>query len=328
MVAVGGACPAHRPMITHSDIPPGLASQVSLGPAWSDWLRRLPSTASALLDEWDLRRDGDELWHGFESLVVPVVGGDGRAAVLKVAFDGDDDGAQEALALQHWAGRGAVRMLRADPRRRALLLERLERRDLTTVDDDTACSTVADLYRTLHIPAPGRMTTLSTRLGRWLDGLSRMPRDAPVPRRFVEQALSLGRDLVTDEGSVGVIVHGDLHHENVLVDRSGGEKAWAVIDPSPVSGDPHYEPAPMLWNRLDPPPGGGRDLRAVIRRRFHLIVDAAGLDPDRARDWVVVRMILNAHWSIMDAQNASRGLTMGDREWITTCITVAKAVLD
>ena len=68
-----------------------------------------------------------------------------------------------------------------------------------------------------------------------------------------------------------------------------------------MSGDPHYEPAPMLWNRFDEYAG---DARAVLRRRFHTLVDAAGLDEERARDWVVVRMIINAHWAIEDAQGA------------------------
>ncbi|ETA07595.1 MULTISPECIES: aminoglycoside phosphotransferase family protein [Gordonia] len=311
-------------MIGPADIPAGLAEQSTLGPAWQDWLRRLPATASGLLDAWELRRDGEELWHGFESLVIPVIDRNGQRAVLKVAFDGDDEGAQEALGLQHWAGRGAVRMLRADPRLRALLLERLGRTDLTTVEDDEACRVVAELYGVLHIPAPGRMTPLTTHLEHWLAGLARMSRDAPVPRRFVEQALSLGRNFLSDESTVGVVVHGDLHHENVLLAPSAGRR-WLAIDPSPMSGDPHYEPAPMLWNLLDRRRG---DPRYVIRSRFHSIVDAAGLDPDRARDWVIVRMILNAHWATEDAENASRALTVSDREWITTCITVAKAVID
>ncbi|NKX78432.1 aminoglycoside resistance protein [Gordonia amicalis] len=305
-------------------VPPGLAAQAVLGPAWEDWLRRLPATASALLDDWELCRDGAELWHGSESLVIPVTDRDGRRSVLKIAFDGDDEGAQEALGLQHWAGRGAVRMLRADPRLRALLLERLERTDLTSIGDDEACRVVAGLYGVLHIPAPGRMARLTTRLERSLAGLQSMPRDAPVPRRFVEQALSLGKDFLSDDSTVGVVVHGDLHHENVLAAPSGARR-WLVIDPKPMSGDPHYEPAPMLWNRLDLRKG---DPRYVIRSRFYTVVDVAGLDPDRARDWVIIRMILNAHWAIEDAEKAARALTADDREWITTCITVAKAVLD
>ena len=54
----------------------------------------------------------------------------------------------------------------------------------------------------------------------------------------------------------------------------------------------------------------------------------AGLDEDRARDWVVVRMVLNANWAMEDAQRMSRDLDPRRREWITRCITITKAVQD
>ena len=47
--------------------------------------------------------------------------------MLKVAW-ADDETEHEHLALQRWGGHGAVRLLRADPHRRALLLERVEHR--------------------------------------------------------------------------------------------------------------------------------------------------------------------------------------------------------
>ena len=145
---------------------------------------------------------------------------------------------------------------------------------------------------------------------------------------MVEQALSLGRDLVADPASVGRIVHGDLHYENVLAAPATlepGRGPWLVIDPKPMSGDPHYEPAPMLWNRFDEYAG---DVRDGVRRRFHALVDAAGLDEARARDWVVVRMVINAHWSVEDAERAGRPLDAEEREWITRCIAITKAVQD
>jgi streptomycin 6-kinase len=127
---------------------------------------------------------------------------------------------------------------------------------------------------------------------------------------------------VTDEPSTGTMIHGDLHYTNVL---AADREPWLVIDPDPMSGDPHYEPAPMLWNRVDELAG---DVRGGLRRRFHTLVDSAGLDEDRARDWVVVRMVLNAHWAVEDAERAHRGLTDLERDWITTCVAVAKAVQD
>jgi streptomycin 6-kinase len=303
-------------------LPPGLEQQRGLGPDWADWLDRLPRVLSEVLAEWELTRDGTDLWHGFCSLVVPVHTDEGAPAVLKLGFDGDDESELEALTLHHWHGDGAVRLLRAHPRRRALLLERLHRRDLTELSDLEACEVVARLYPLLHRPALPQLRTVTSYVERWLDDLAAQPRDVPIPHRMREQALALGRDLVADPASVGRIVHGDLHYFNVLAsDRA----PWLVIDPKPMSGDPHYEPAPMLWNRYDELAG---DVRDGLRRRFHTLVDAAGLDEDRARDWVVVRMVLNANWSVQDAQRAHRDLDAEERAWITCCITIAKAVQD
>ncbi len=303
-------------------LPSGLEEQRELGPDWASWLDRLPVVFTEILDDWELVREGDELWHGFCSLVAPVRTADGEAAVLKVGFDGDDESQHEALALQHWHGDGVVRLLRADPQRRAFLLERLHRRDLTSVSEVEACEVVAGLYPRLHRPAFPQLRTVTSYVERWLDALAGLPSEAPIPRRMVEQTLALGRDLVADPASVERVVHGDLHYENVL---AADREPWLVIDPKPMSGDPHYEPAPMLWNRFDEYAG---DVRQGVRRRFHTLVDAAGLDEERARDWVVVRMIINAHWSIEDAERAARPLTAEDTEWITRCITITKAVQD
>jgi streptomycin 6-kinase len=305
-------------------IPPGLEEQRALGPSWGDWLDRLPRWTSEVLAEWQLSRDRDVAWHGCCSLVLPVRTQSGRPAVLKLTYDGDDESLHEGLALQHWAGRGAIEMYRADPGRRALLLERVHREDLTTVDDDEACKVVARLYRRLHVPAPGRLRTVTSYYERWLDDLARLSRDAPLPRRYVEQALSLGRDLVTDSGSTGVVVHGDLHHENVL---AADREPWLVIDPKAMSGEPAYELEPMLFNNWDFVVGTG-DVRGAVRRRFFTLVDVAELDEDRARAWAIVRLIVNASWAVADAQRVDRPLDEEDREWITRMVTLAKAIQD
>jgi streptomycin 6-kinase len=245
---------------------------------------------------------------------VPVVTRDGVRAVLKLHEDVEDESEFEHLALQHWHGDGTVLLLRADPRRWAMLLERLHTRDLTSVDDLEACEVVAGLYPRIHVPALPQLRTVTSYVERWTTDLEALPSDAPIPRRMREQCVALTRDLVADPASVGVIIHGDLHYENVL---AADREPWLVIDPKPMSGDPHYEIAPMLWNRFDEL---GDNLRDGIRRRFHTIVDAAGLDEERARDWVVVRMIHNASWNVIDGDP--------DEEYLTMCFTIAKAVQD
>lgn len=307
-------------------IPQGLLSQRSLGEAWSRWLDRLPRLTDELLEEWHLRPTAPAL-HGYCSLVVPVTDADGVPAALKVTFDGDDESLHEGLALQHWGGRAAVLLLRADPRRRALLLAWLPGPDLGDTWDVEACEVVGGLYAQLHVPAMPQLATVASYVERWLGDLAALGRDLPVPRRYVEQALATGPDLIAADGSRPVVVHGDLHYANVMADDLG---EWLAIDPKPMSGDPHYELAPMLWNRMDElsGPGAVGSVREGLRRRFHALVDAADLDEARARDWVVVRMVLNAGWTVQDAQRAGRRLSADEQDWVTRCIALIKAVQD
>jgi streptomycin 6-kinase len=64
------------------------------------------------------------------------------------------------------------------------------------------------------------------------------------------------------------------------------------------------------------------DVRDAVRRRFHTLVDTALLDEDRARDWVVVRAMVSAVRALEDPGPRLDG------EWLTRCVTLAKAVQD
>ncbi|UMG92925.1 aminoglycoside phosphotransferase family protein [Nocardioides sp. TF02-7] len=304
-------------------IPPGLDRQRALGPAWEAWLDRLPGLFAGVVEEWELVLEGP-LWHGFCSLVAPVATPSGADAVLKVGLP-DDESEHEHLALQRWRGRGAVRLLRADPARRALLLERLDRTDLTDHWDQEACEIVGSLYGDLHVPPMPQLREQAAYVVRWTAALERDAHAVPVPRRLVEQVVGLARDLCAEPATA--VVHGDLHYENVLLGERSGEPRWLAIDPKPANGDPHYELQPMLKDRFEEL-GAVGTVRDGIRRRFHALVDTAGLDEPRARDWVVVRSVLDAHWAHDDAVRAGRPLTPDERDHVTRCITVAKAVQD
>ncbi len=305
-------------------LPDALLGYADRGPEWGDWLDRLPGLVRGLLGEWELAPEGPPM-HGHGSLVLPVRvaanAGEAPELVLKVAFP-DVDTEQEHLALHHWHGRAAVRMLRADPRRNAMLLERLHATDLAERWDLEVCEIIGGLYRQIHVPAPPRLRSLGWYVERWVDPMRRLPRDAPIPHRLVEQTLSLAGDLLADAAEP-VLLHGDLHDGNVLMSADG---EWRVIDPQPKAGDPHWEPAPLLWNRWEELAAGPGGVREGVRRRFHAAIDAAGLDEERARDWTIVRMVIDAHWSIEDADRLGRALDPEERDWITRCVAIAKAV--
>jgi streptomycin 6-kinase len=271
---------------------------------------------------WELTTDGPPA-SGQCALVVPVRTVDGTPAALKLAWP-PAEARFEHLALQHWHGEGAVLLLRADPHRWAMLLERARPTDLRSLEDVEACTVVGGLLARLHRPAPPQLSLLSAAADDWSSRLSALPRSAPVPRRLVEQASSLCRDLAADPLTDGTLLHTDAHYENVL---AGEREPWLAIDPKPISGDPHFEPAPLLWNRWEEVEASS-DVRWAVRRRLEAVVDALALDPDRARDWVVVRAMVSALWSVEAAARAARPFTAADLETITRAVTTAKAVQD
>lgn len=297
-------------------IPPALAARRSVGPLWVDWLDALPRRVEDLPGEWHLVPDGSPL-AGHTALVLPVRDADGVRRALKVGLPAADN-AGEIPTLQVWRGHHAVRLLRADPRRRALVLEWLDGQ--LALHPDAAASTrvVAGLYRHLHRPAAPQLPELNPLVGEWLDGLAALGRRVPAPPRLVEQALAAGRRLVSGPGSH--VVHGDLHDLNVM----GRDDEWVAIDPKGYNGDPCYEPAPLLWHRwadVEASPNPGE----VIRERFYAIVDTAGLDERRARDWVVVRTMVNVGWQAV-AGDAGGGPAGDAQAWITRNVTIAKAM--
>jgi streptomycin 6-kinase len=153
-----------------------------------------------------------------------------------------------------------------------------------------------------------QLPTLTSHIERWTSDLEALPRSAPMPHRLVEQAIVLGRELAGEPADS--VVHGNLDYASVL---AADREPWLVIAPKPINGDPHFELAPMLWSRWDELAGNTRD---GVRRRFYTLVDAAGLDEERARAWVVVRVV----------QEATREL--GNPTRLTKYVALAKAVQD
>jgi streptomycin 6-kinase len=259
--------------------------------------------------EWELRLDGSV--QDLVRAAVPVRTADGQPALLEHAPDGSP---YEHLALRAWDGHGAVRLLRADPRRHLLLTERTDPGDdLGSLDPWEGCTQVGGLYAVLHrtpVPQPPRLADLAPG---WLADLDRPAVTAAVPRRFAEQVRSWTPGLVDPDEAVPVLLHGDLRPETVRAAPGG---RWLAVAPRPATGDPAYEVAAVLRRWVGAEASG--DLRGDLLERFYAVVDAAGLDEDRARAWVVVR-------TVVELAAAFAGGTPAADE-VTWAMTVVKAV--
>jgi streptomycin 6-kinase len=232
-------------------------------------LGRAAAVAAEVAAAW-----GIELGPPFELARFSFVAPAGRDAVLKVVPVEDDEADQEADALARWAGEGAVRLLRHDRARRALLLERLvPGTDLSTASEDDALAAAVDVGVRLWVHADAPFRWIGDHVPRWLDHAEREGAPGaeliPLARRLYDE-LDVGR---------GALVHGDFHHHNLL--RDGAR--WVAIDPKPMLGEPEYDVAPFLWNPL-----GHRLRRDVTERRIAAFAEA-GLDEERIRAWALIR---------------------------------------
>jgi streptomycin 6-kinase len=88
-----------------------------------------------------------------------------------------------------------------------------------------------------------------------------------------------------------VLLHADLHHENVLWDRRRG---WLAIDPHGLTGDPAYEFAPLLHNPLSMEPY----VADLALHRCARLAEASGIEQERIRAWGFVQAVLSAVWSL------------------------------
>jgi streptomycin 6-kinase len=190
----------------------------------------------------------------------------GEGAVVKVAWEEDDESLHEPEALELWDGDGAVRLLRRHDR---VLLEERARpgTDISDLDQDAAMTIAVGLGGRLWRPATGPFRRVVDHVPRWLD-------NDPSP------LTPLARELWSSFGpGSDWVVHGDFHHHNVLRHGDG----FVAIDPKPYLADREYDVYAWLHNPLP-----YRMTRDDVELRIAAFV-AAGLDDFRIRAWCVIR---------------------------------------
>ena len=227
-------------------------------------LAPLVSIAREVAAEW-----GMGLGEAFRLARYSYVAAADDDGVLKVTPPEDDEADEEADALELWAGDGAVRLLRHDRARRALLLERaLPGDDIAGLPEDEATAIAIEVGLRLWRPASDPFRWIGDWVPRWLHNGEGHPL-VPLARRLYA-SLDVGR---------GVLVHGDFHHHNLLQSARGP----VAIDPKPMLGEPEYDVPSFLWNPIP------YRMRLDVTECRLAAFAAAGLDEERMRMWAVIR---------------------------------------
>jgi len=240
------------------------------------------------LDRWSLEADGQPFVTPYAGSRLLPVRRAGVAAMLKLAAS--DDERRGAAVMGWWGGRGAAPVLaRAGD---ALLMARAEgRRALHQAEDATATAILCAAVRALHgerEQAPPPTPPLARLFAALLNtGDSRLD----GPRRVARTLLDAPREIV--------LLHGDIHHRNVL---DFGPAGWLAIDPWGFQGERAYDYANILRN-----PGLERVVEpGRFDRGRAQIAERAGLEPERLLCWIYAHAGLAAAWELADGQDPSR----------------------
>jgi streptomycin 6-kinase len=259
-------------------------------PAGAAWLERLPRLAAECAEQWSLTL-GAPFEPGHISLVVPARLPDGTEVVLKINFP-EPESEQEADALAHWDGAGAVRLIASDAQRRALVVERCRPgTELWDIPAEEEANRIAgDLLRRLWRPlASGHLfRPLELEAAGWAEELPRRWEryGRPFERPLLDEAVSFLAEAGPRQGEQ-VVLHQDFHGGNVL---RAERESWLVIDPKPLAGEREFDTASLLRDRRDELERDPDPVRRV-RRRLDALSEQLELDRERMRGWAVAHAL-------------------------------------
>lgn len=291
--------------MTNIDLQPHMVKTISeTFPEGTAWIVRLPETLKEICDRWHLiplPAYPDLSYH----YVAPVSCEDGSSAVLKIGVPHDELKLQiEALSL--YEGRGMARLLKSDAEAGAMLLERLEPGvtlwSLCNEENDAALTeTAALVMRRNRFSAPP--TSSLPTVEKWMQELTRLRGfygggTGPFPLSLVEKAEYHVRELLKS-APPSVLLHGDLHHGNLLSATRNGVESWLAIDPHGVIGDPAFEPATFLHNPL-PLLLSYSDPRRALQTRLDIFSDVLEIERERIQGWGIAHAVLATWWGVED----------------------------
>jgi streptomycin 6-kinase len=216
------------------------------GAAGPAWVEALPSLLARCIQRWDLA-DCRPIENLSINLVCYATSPTYGEVVLKIQGP-HNERFTEMTALELYGGVHACRCLECDREQAVMLLERLlPGDDLRTVrSKDEQLAIGAEMLRRLPIALDGSHGFPHYR--DWLTNafttMERQFQPDKLTKHLMASAWELFQEL--DDAS-RFLLHGDLHHENILKSSNG---AWKVIDPQGVIGPPLFECGRFIENHV------------------------------------------------------------------------------
>lgn len=258
------------------------------GSKGKDWLNNLPEIIEDIAFHWNLSnlKPVDNL-----SMNYVASGFQGsQEIILKLSVD-EKLIEREYIALKALADFGAVEVLVY--REKTLLLKKLSpATSLKTYlpnRSQEALEIACNLTQKLHqapLPADIKLPTIEEKF-------LLLDRDWPIPQNYLFLARKY-RDEIFAKQHIRKVLHGDLHHENILQDGN----SWKVIDPHGIVGFPINE----VWAFVQD-----------IERDIPFIANYFGYNIKDLKKCYFMHLTLSAVWAVEDNMDPSFWLDLVKR---------------
>jgi streptomycin 6-kinase len=235
------------------------------------------------LQKWRLTVDGDAIvTHTSHLLPVRYRG---QAAMLKIA-QVQEERTGSALMVW-WQGDGAAKVYASD--QQAILIERAQDNGgliemSLNGKDEQVCTILCDCVDRLHRARNKPLPTLVP-LTVWFTDLMLA---ASRHGGFFAICAAIANELLLNPQET-VVLHGDIHHGNVL---NFGPRGWLAIDPKGLIGERGFDYANIFYNpesQLTTDP-------TLFAKRVDVVCDTARLDKERLLRWLVAWGGLSMSW--------------------------------
>lgn len=278
------------------------------------WVDDYPELLTACVQRWQLKLTGMASTGLLINVIFYAESDTGEPVVLKIGHPHPEQ-KTEMIAMRAYQGRYAANILGWDGESGALLMERvIPGKKLRDVSNDIERSRIR-INLINDLPLAVSDTPGLPSFDEWIHRAFRKFRRSSKQlsdeatqefMSYIELAETLFAKLLHKHPET-YLLHGDLHHENILLDE---ERGWLAIDPKGVVGPKVMECGRYLHNFIedeiteieDIEDASDLQIRQVLEERFAIFTDMLDFDKIDIIAATFFDLVLSTSWSINSNQ--------------------------
>jgi len=272
------------------------------GESGKNWFSDLVRITEVLQKHWKLKeiKPVDNLTYNY---VAKSLDNMNNPVIIKIGYDKNFI-KEEINALKYFNGHGSINLFDYNLEYNAFLLQQaipgITLKSLYPRQVEFVMDHFLSFIAKIHDHSMSKDNNFRS-ISSWLESIDKV-KSNEIPRALVNKAIKLKNNLLTSMKNEKLL-HGDLHLDNILQN----DDEWLATDPKGIIGDVEFEIAAFDFidkNELQ------EATPTLFIERIERIANKAKLSPERIREWIFVRLILSAAWSIEDKGNPNKAIKL------------------